>query len=118
MRQKKEKRIRMNQKKIKVKDRNGNFNNWIIYGETGITYKICAECDKSFITEIYKHTTNSIDGVLYSTEIKSPFSLLPEWYAKAEYCEIRLKEQIILRDRFIRKLDYYLFIDYLYLDII
>jgi hypothetical protein len=79
-------------KKIKVKDRNGDFNNWIVYAETEHTYKIYAECDRGYIAEIYKDKVWSFDYIesWYSDEIKNPFSLLPEWYAKAEFCEIRL----------------------------
>ena len=82
----------MNQEKIKkiikVKDRDGNFNNWIIYGETKDSYKICAECDKRFITEIYKCAIDYINGDLYSGEIKNTFSLMDERYMRAEFCEI------------------------------
>ena len=82
----------MNQEKIKkiikVKDRDGNLNNWIIYGETKDSYKICAECDKRFITEIYKCATDYINSDLYSGEIKNPFSLMDERYMRAEFCEI------------------------------
>jgi hypothetical protein len=54
---------------IKVKDRNGDFNNWIICGETDSTYKIQAECDRGYISEVYKCTADYIDGVLYSCGI-------------------------------------------------
>ncbi|MDD4778978.1 MAG: hypothetical protein PHT02_00045 [Tissierellia bacterium] len=85
---------------IKVKDNNGKYNNWIIYGETKDSFKIYADCDKSYITEIYKTSVfrGSIKNVngeyeyhFISVEIKNPFLLMPEWYGKAEFCEIRLK---------------------------
>lgn len=76
---------------ILIKDINGNLNKWNIYEETENTYKICADCDKRFITEIYKCTTDYIDGILYSGEIKNPFSKMKR-YCKAEFCEFILKD--------------------------
>jgi hypothetical protein len=82
----------MTQRKIKVKDKYNKFNDWSIYGETENTYRICADCDKRFIAEIYKSTTDYIDGVLYSCEIKNIVSTMPENYMKAEYHEFWLKK--------------------------
>jgi hypothetical protein len=79
------------QKIIKVRDKNDDYHNWIVYEETEHTYKIYAECDKGYITEIYKCTTDYIDGVLYSCEIKNPFPLLPKEYMKAEFIELWAK---------------------------
>jgi hypothetical protein len=88
------KKMNLEKKKVKIYDNTGNINIWIIYGETEYTYKVYAECDRSYITEIHKSKVQYFEDdfyyEIYCTEIKNPFSLLPEWYAKAEFCEIKL----------------------------
>jgi hypothetical protein len=81
----------MNQEKIKVRDKFGNINDWTIYAETADTYKICADSDKRFLTEVYKCTTGYIDGVLYSVEIKNIVSTMPERYFRTEFGEFWVK---------------------------
>jgi hypothetical protein len=86
----------MNQEKIKVKvpDRNGNYNNWTIYGETKYTYKIYAECNRSYISELYKsdlYIDENDNWCLYTDIVKHPFSLMPN-VVKAEFCWIKLDE--------------------------
>jgi len=81
----------MSQQSVLVKDTNGNLNKWNIYEETEFTYKICADCDKRFITEIYKSDTDYINGAFYAREIINPFSKMKR-YCKAEFCEILLKD--------------------------
>lgn len=79
---------------IKVKDRNGNYNNWIAYETTENTIKVYAECDKRYITEldINKLHIGFYDNKIYSDEVKNPFSLMDERYMKTEFCEIWCKE--------------------------
>jgi hypothetical protein len=76
---------------IYLPDINKNLNKWIIENETENTYKIYADYDKRFVTEVYKSLTYWFEGKLYSSEIRSPFStIVPDRYGKCEYCWIVL----------------------------
>jgi len=77
---------------IWIQDKKGKWNEWEVYGETEITYKIYAVKDKRFITEVYIHNIFCMRDILYSSEIKNPFDTMPERYFRTEFGEFWLKK--------------------------
>lgn len=79
---------------ILIQDKNKNIHKWNVYGESELSYKICAECDKRFITEVYKKNVyyDVVDEDFYCSEIKNPFPFIDEKYLKAEFREFKLKK--------------------------
>lgn len=76
---------------INIKDSKGFIHTWVIEEETKNSYKIFCN---GFISEICIKHTYMKDGVLYTSDIRNPFSNIElkkgKKYAKAAYCEILL----------------------------
>lgn len=79
---------------IMIKDKKDKWHKWITYGETDFSYKIYADENKKFITEIYKKLVHNLWGIYYSDEIRNPFDTLEAPNrCKAEFCEIWLGDE-------------------------
>jgi hypothetical protein len=74
---------------IQIKDSKGILHKWFIEEKTENTYKIFC---KGFISEINKRNTYMKDNLLYTSEIRNPFTTMingkGQRYTKAEYCEL------------------------------
>lgn len=79
---------------IMIRDRKNKWHKWIVYGETDSSYKVYADENKKFITEIYKNLVCEFLGAYYSGEIRNPFDTLEAPNrCKAEFCEIWLEDK-------------------------